>query len=158
MCSGVVYDHFGHDVIFVPGTSGLLAFDFAEQAVFLRSLQISLTATPCGFGRRRVESEVQNLAGRWIGHRGDVSHGVAIHAHHASRLEARRGRSVIRERSVPLPAPHKELGGDVASAVLVRNARVNEDQRKNLFLEESRDANARTLNLNLPLFVATVAT
>ena len=36
MCSGVVYDHFGHDVIFVLGTSGLLALDAAQAAgIFL---------------------------------------------------------------------------------------------------------------------------
>ena len=55
MCSGVVYDHFGHDVIFVLGTSGLLALDAAQQPAFSLSLQVLLAPAPGSFRACGIE-------------------------------------------------------------------------------------------------------
>jgi hypothetical protein len=150
-CSGVVYDHFGHDVIFVLRASGLLALDFAQQPVF-SLLQVLFAPTPCSLGGSRVKSQVQNLAGQRICHGSHVPH-RAVHSDYAGRREAWRCRSRVGERPVPLAAAQEELGGNVAPPTLIGHARVDQCQRQNLFLEQRRDANANAFEFDLALFV-----
>jgi hypothetical protein len=78
MGCGVVYDHFGHDMIFVLRSSRLLTLDFKKTTGSSPAAGDLLYAAPCDLRGGEVKSETWNLSGLRIGHRGNMAFRVAV--------------------------------------------------------------------------------
>src|SRR5262249_7458748 len=137
MSCGVVHNLFGHDVILVLGAPGLLVANLVQKALLPQALQMGSSPTPYVFRRSGIVAQMQNFSILRVSQRSHGSDRIAVYPDRSGWLECLLRWRVVADRGVPLPLSVKEF-----YAANPADNRPQEPNGQNLFLEQSRDADA----------------